>query len=127
MREFEEREQIVAKCIVCGGKNKVHTELLDPVTKKFVGYSLKCCVCGNFHTFFNEHESNGTTGIPEYIPGPQRCIMPHFCPHYDCKLRKHCGPCKPTNPKPHKPTVCEDKAVHIGKVVYNLEKCPKFL
>ena len=36
MREFEKWELAVWKCPVCGCKNKIHTELMDPCRHKLV-------------------------------------------------------------------------------------------
>ena len=89
MREFELFEINKAKCPVCGSRNKIYTELLDWNTKHHIGYTLKCCHCGNFKEFFNEHESNGnipSSPHPRAISGEQKCFQHAFCPHTDCKL-----------------------------------------
>ena len=129
MREFEKWELAVWKCPVCRCKNKIHTELMDPCRHKLVGYTTKCCACGDYHEFFNEHESNGVQGRPNFKYGHQRCVQPSFCPHKDCKLYGTFGPIEPEKqPKPVKPShPSGEKSPEIGKVVYHIIDEPKFL
>ena len=93
MREFERREIFTSKCIICGCKNKIHTELLNR-NNKFVGYSLTCCGCGNKHDFMLDYQDNGSTDpvvvSMDYHKGRQRCIRPSYCPRTDCKLYNLC-------------------------------------
>ena len=89
MREFEKPEIIRAKCIVCGCKNKLHTEILNR-NNEFIGYSLKCCACGNKHDFMLDYKDNGKTDPDKislnYHKGKQHCIQPSYCPRKDCLL-----------------------------------------
>ena len=90
MREFEKMEMFKIKCPVCGSKNKVHTELMNK-DSKFVGYSLKCCNCGNYNQFLLDHDTNGKENNLPYSQGLQRCIQPSFCPRKDCALYGTCN------------------------------------
>ena len=132
MREFEKWELAVWKCPVCGCKNKIHTQLIDPNTQEYVGYTLKCCACGDYHEFFNEHESNGVQGRPNFKYGRQRCIQMSFCPHKDCKLYGTCTPKDPCK-QPKKPCNCPTNSrgccppPQIDKVTYQIIEEPKFL
>lgn len=89
MREFEKYEMFKTKCPVCGSKNKVHTELMNNYNK-FVGYSLKCCNCGNYNQFLLDYETNGKMSKIPYKNGKQRCIQPSYCPKKDCPLYGTC-------------------------------------
>jgi hypothetical protein len=127
MREFEMYEIAKYKCIVCGCKNKVHTELLDR-NKRFRGYSLKCCGCGNTTRFLLNYDENGKGESSFYINGHQRCIQPSFCPHKDCELYGTCNmddyktPNRNVNP-PKQPTNNEDEQ----KVEVEIIHQPPFL
>ena len=90
MREFEKYEMFKTKCPVCGSKNKVHTELMN-YHNKFVGYSLKCCNCGNYNQFLLDYDTNGTKNKVPYKDGTQRCIQPSYCPRKDCPLYGTCN------------------------------------
>lgn len=116
MREFESREIFRAKCIVCGCKNKVHTELLDR-SGKFVGYNLKCCACGNSNDFMLNYEDNGVYSPSPFGPyrkGRQTCIQPSFCPRKDCKLYGTCKKNKKPKPdkQPSKDNILNVEVVH---------------
>lgn len=93
MREFEKYEMFKSKCPVCGSKNKVYTELMS-ITDKFVGYSLKCCNCGNYKQFILDHHSNGKIYNTPNKNGKQHCIQMSYCPKKDCPLY---GTCKLKN------------------------------
>ena len=90
MREFEKYEMFKMKCPVCGSKNKVHTELISK-ENKFIGYSLKCCNCGNYNQFLLNYETNGKNSQLPYKDGIQRCIQPSYCPRKDCALYGTCN------------------------------------
>lgn len=120
-------ELVRAKCIVCGCKNKIHTQLVHPTTNEFVGYIVKCCACGDTHTFFNEHKTNGTQAMPEYKCYEQRCLRSSFCPHEDCELYDTDKPVLLPKQPTKKPYVENHNHVYVGKVIYGLEKAPKFL
>lgn len=88
MREFEMYEIVNNdKCLVCGCRNKVHTERKDR-TGKFIGYSLTCCGCGNIRIFDLNYENNGNISKSQVIVynGKQRCIRKSYCPRKDCKF-----------------------------------------
>lgn len=89
MREFEKYEMFKAKCPVCGSKNKVHTELMSR-DGSFVGYSLKCCNCGNYNEFLLDYQTNGKIKYLPYQNGKERCIQPSYCPRKDCPLYGTC-------------------------------------
>ena len=104
MREFEDREMVKSKCIICGCKNKLHTELLNR-SRKFIGYKLTCCACGNSNDFMLNYKENGIPTpepIDVYMMGKQKCIQPSYCPRKDCKLYGTCNPEKNKKPKPTK-------------------------
>lgn len=85
MREIEMFEINKMKCPVCGCRNKVYTELLDP-SGHHVGFSLKCCACGSYKEFLHDRQYNGAPH-PCYHSGRQRCIQPSYCPQrLHCKL-----------------------------------------
>ena len=107
-RAFEHRHMVRQKCAICGCKNKVHTELFD-LNNQFIGYSLKCCACGNKLNFFLDYKNNGLqeTKIHE---GKQTCIQPSFCPRKDCPLYGTCIDAYDTsNVKNHVPPKQNDK------------------
>lgn len=85
MREIEMREIINAKCPVCGCRNKLHTEIIDS-NNEFLGYTLKCCGCGNTGPFLLDYQSNGQCGEKPSHPGKSMCIQPSRCMHKDCPL-----------------------------------------
>ena len=120
-REFEEREHITYKCRACGSRNKIYTELIHPCTHDHVGYSFKCCDCGEYKEFFNEHRSNGFSNKPMYVSGKQKCYMWQRCPHRDCPFHDH-------HVKPH-PCHHKHYTVHtytVDTYVGNYDQ-PKFL
>jgi hypothetical protein len=86
MRQYEKFEWSKEKCMICGCRNKIHSELFEDVTDKFLGYSLKCCACGHMRLYFNEHSYNGLLDIPKFHIGHQKCYRRSFCPHKDCLL-----------------------------------------
>lgn len=89
MREFERYEAFDAKCPVCGARNKVYTEMVDTYTNKHIGFTLKCCFCGKFTEFYNEHSTNGgpiTPNMRSRKSNVQYCVQHAFCPFKDCKL-----------------------------------------
>ena len=132
MREIEMWEIWHDKCPVCGAHNKLHTELLDPSTHKLVGYTIKCCMCGYYRTFFNSHDFHGVQGIPDFNYARQRCLQPSFCPHRDCKLFGTCTykqldikkkpktPCK-------KKCDCKNKEPKENTEIRTIESQPRFL
>lgn len=134
MREIEMWEIWHDKCPVCGAHNKIHTQLVDPRTDKYVGYTLKCCMCGYYRTFFNEHESNGKQGVPDYTYSTQRCLQPSYCPHKDCALYGTCVHKRIKNKKPSIPNHkgncgCKNKPDidMLNTTVESVDDKPRFL
>lgn len=78
MREFEKFEMFKMKCPVCGCKNKLHTELMDKYNR-FLGYTLKCCNCGNTYTFLLDAYNNGQEKPVPVKTGKERCIQLTYC------------------------------------------------
>ena len=124
MREFEKYEMFKAKCPVCGCKNKVHTELMNR-EEKFVGYSLKCCNCGNYNQFLLDYETNGSQSVGPYHNGKQTCIQPSYCPRKDCKLYGTCtyGEINKTDFKPQ----CKKETPLEKTISVTVLNSPKFL
>lgn len=125
MREFERLEISKWKCIICGCKNKVHTELLNDA-KNFVGYRLKCCGCGNVNDFMLNYKENGKpepcNSEMNLHPGRQRCIRMSYCPHKDCKLyNTHC------DRDSHKHCNCTDTHFDTDKLIVEVIHKPNFL
>lgn len=90
MREFEMNEIFKEKCHVCGCRNKVHAELKD-IHDNLVGYSLKCCGCGNYREFMLDYKDNGKNIQRNFKSVNQKCLQPSYCPRTDCPLYGTCG------------------------------------
>lgn len=85
MRAYERFEWYKEKCMICGCRNKVYSELLENITDRYIGFSLKCCACGHLRMYFNERSYNGRLEIPKYHIGKQECCRRQACP-----FRKRC-------------------------------------
>jgi len=90
-REFELRELRSIKCPICGSRNKLHTELLDPRNREFVGYTFKCCSCGHVTEMLLDAKNNGKSH-ESYVSGRSMCIQPSFCPHTECPFHGYGWP-----------------------------------
>lgn len=87
MREFARLEIIRWKCLNCGSRNKVYTELVNKHTGKHAGKTLKCCNCGRQMKFLGTIEDEMASEKNEIVPAGQYCIRLHFCPIKNCPLR----------------------------------------
>jgi hypothetical protein len=114
MREFEKFEIFKTKCPVCGSRNKVHTEIMN-ADKELVGYSLKCCGCGNYNQFLLDYITNGKRKKLPYINGEEICIQPSYCPKVDCPLYKKCKDKPDKNPRPtrNKEEINTNMDIHV--------------
>lgn len=118
-REYEMIVEIPkSKCPDCGSKNKIKTDFVDQ-NHKYVGYQLKCCMCGHITNHFNEHSYNGTGHRPKLKIVKEQCLRKSFCPHKDCKL--YLDKTTPIKPLPPNKKQC------CCKLEINLDKSPRFL
>ena len=113
MREFEMYEIFKEKCHVCGCRNKVHAELIDK-SDKLIGYSLKCCGCGNYKEFMLDYHDNGKNITHDFRIANQKCLQPSHCPRKDCPLFGTCGRDDPSKYEKRKEDSCNcDNTVSI--------------
>ena len=92
MRVFENYEMFKLKCSICGSRNKIHTEILNPM-KEMVGYTLTCCNCGEHKKFLLDYKMNGVESDQSiaFKKGKQHCIQKSYCSKKDCPLYGTCN------------------------------------
>lgn len=104
MREFQFDELARYKCVACGSKNKLYTELIDRYTHKLVGYTTRCCNCGHKMTWTFNTKADIDYTRHHSTAGKSICIQPSYCPYQDCRLFGTCDfwHVKPKRPMPPK-------------------------
>lgn len=123
MREFAKDEIIKYKCLVCGSRNKMYTEL--SFHGKLVGYNLRCCNCGDMKLFTSDNGAGIQFIESQLKPERSFCIQNSGCPHTECKLYGTCH--KPPYPDKHPDKGCQHKKQDSDKLIVNAYQKPKFL
>lgn len=82
MRKIGKREIDRHKCIMCGSKNKLISDIV--FNEEVHGHIIRCCACGHLEQFIDK------SMIPQDLYSknvkivPSNCIQSVPCPYTDC-------------------------------------------